>query len=97
MKFEELKALESEAPMPWTFDGQFSALYGPDDLRLAEIEWISTGPLAAALRNLAPEILALVEAARWVNPANAYGEHEVIGDVELREALDAFNAKLEAL
>lgn len=73
MTIEELKALERDAGRdPWVDDGQFGAMYDE---------------LSAKLRNLAPEILALVEATCG----------ETIKVKELFEARTAFNAKLAEL
>lgn len=71
MKIEELKKLEAEAtPADWsqTGNGQHVLSHGYGTVCLVfgdrpEPEWLANARLIAALRNAAPKLIAVVEAA----------------------------------
>lgn len=108
MTIEELKALDkSVSPAPWFCDyngepriysesskGTIAEFYG--EFRMGDIR---TNPredaeLVTALRNLAPEILALVEAATEDDEKRFKGSVFVSPTIK---AVRAFNAKLAEL
>jgi len=99
MTIEELKAMETEAtPGPWPP----ILKYTPAELPFgqAQMPWttipLEDYALCQRLRNLAPEILALVEAIEGVKRASPGGNiDDDFGEIEV--ALNAFNAKLASL